>query len=440
MINRLRQAAPVGLSGLLCMLLGCGHSAPSSSAATGANEAAPEKATSPGRRELARAQAARPTELKLFSEGVRLLHLGPDHYPGAVQKFEAALRSDPHLFEAHHNLGLIALHSGNHDRAIAELQAAFAGAMAHSQNLAAAQAVVAAAAKKAGATTAGAPAPGGVPAPGSPGQAGQSGAGEPVGISPQATSSLRALVEAYRRAGRFAEARSLLLKQLERSPDDASLRLEYARLLRDANYGSEALEEVRKVLRKDARNAEAYNALGLVYYKLNKLDLAEIALRKAAELAPQRAFVWNNLGLVAFGRNQMEEAFALFDKASRLEPKDVQAHLNKTVVYLDAGDYTRAQSEAQKTLSIAPEQADALVALGVACRGLGKHILAQRAYVRALELIPGHPAALYNLGILFMDHKRDPAQAKAYLKRFLASAPSQDPKRSDAQMRLKELK
>ena len=98
----------------------------------------------------------------------------------------------------------------------------------------------------------------------------------------------------------------------------------------------------------------AYNSLGLIYYKMEKLELAETALRKALDLDAKSAFVWNNLGLVAFERGHDQEAFLNFQKASELDPKYVEARLNKAVVFMDCGDYKHARAELQRAVESIP--------------------------------------------------------------------------------------
>ena len=145
---------------------------------------------------------------------------------------------------------------------------------------------------------------------------------------------------------------------------------------------------------------------------MNKLELAETALRKALELDGQSAFVWNNMGLVAFARGRDQEAFLNFQKASELDPKYVEARLNKAVIFMDCGDYKHARTELQRAVDASPGDADAdtYVALGVAARGDAKWDESRRAYETALELEPEHAPALYDLGILYMEFDKDPRE------------------------------
>jgi Flp pilus assembly protein TadD len=213
--------------------------------------------------------------------------------------------------------------------------------------------------------------------------------------------------------------------------------------LREAGKTAEALDEVRALLAKDSKNAGAFNALGLVYYRMDKLALAESAFRRAIELDPRAkttAAVWNNLGLVALGKGRDQEAFAAFAQAAELDHGNREAHVNQALVYLDCGDYTRAERELRRALDIDGDDPDALVALGVALRGLKRFDDARAAYERALTLRPEHPPALYDLGVLYMDFQQDKAKARESLARYRKLAAPGDPKRADAIARLRELR
>jgi len=324
-----------------------------------------------------------------FDEGVRVMKLGRKHYKQARESFTKATQIDGRLFEAWHDLGVIETALGNYDKAVDDFERA-------------------------------------------------------MNIQPGSRKTVLAYGESLRRAHRPKKAAGVYAKWLTSDANDAEMRARYGQVLREAGDLEEALEQARLLLSYGGENTAqtviAYNALGLTYYKMGKLDLAETALKKAADLDAKSAFVWNNLGLVAFDRGHDQEAFLDFQKASELDPKYVQARLNKAVVYLDCGDYKRARAELEKAVEIDPNDADAQVALGVAARGDGKLDLARKAYERALDIEPDYPPALYNLGVLYMDFDKDAVKAKDYLTQFTKNVDQTDPKRPDAEARLKELK
>jgi tetratricopeptide (TPR) repeat protein len=363
---------------LLCVvaLIGCSHKAAKPGAGANPIAVVALPKTTP------EAQAA-------FEEGVRVMKMGRKHYKEARKILTKATELDGRLFEAWHNLGVIETALGNFEIASDHFKRA-------------------------------------------------------LDIQPGARKTLLAYGESLRRAHLPKKSAGVYAKWLNSDPNDFEMRSRYGQVLREAGDLDESLEQARLLLGMAGENVGrtviAYNALALTYYKMGKYELSEAALKKASELDPKSAFVWNNLGLVAFERGHDQEAFLDFQKASELDPKYVQARLNKAVVYLDCGDYKKARHELEKAVEIDPNDAEAQVALGVASRGDGKFDHARKAYERALDIEPDYPPALYNLGVLYMDFDKDPKKAKDFLTQYTQAVGKDDPKRADAESRLKELK
>jgi tetratricopeptide (TPR) repeat protein len=334
---------------------------------------------------------ANPEAQSSFEEGVTVMKLGRKHYKDARKLFTKATQLDGKIFEAWHDLGVVETALGNYDKAVDDFEQA-------------------------------------------------------LKIQPGSRKTILAYGESLRRAHRPQKAAKVYAKWLDSDPNDVELRTRYGQVLREAGDLDESLEQARQVLAIGGSSGEnvaqtviAYNALGLTYYKMNKLDLAETAFRKASELDAKSAFVWNNLGLVAFDRGHDQEAFLNFQKASELDPKYVQARLNKAVVYLDCGDYKKARAELEEAVKIDPNDVEAQVALGVAARGDGKLDQARRAYERALDIEDDYAPALWNLGVLYMDFDKDKAKAKDFLTQYTQSGDATDAKKKEAAARLKEL-
>ncbi|MEP6654700.1 MAG: tetratricopeptide repeat protein, partial [Myxococcales bacterium] len=325
-----------------------------------------------------------------FDAALRALKLGKKHQGEARTHFRKATELDPMFFEAWHDLGWLDASRGNFARAATSFSKA-------------------------------------------------------LEIQPGSRETALALAESWRRAGSFKKAAKLYGERLAAQPGDVELRNRYIQVLRDAGELEEAMIQTKIALGQAgesvAQTVLAYNSLGLIYYKMNKLELAETALRKALGLDGQSAFVWNNLGLVAFARGRDQEAFLNFQKASDLDPKYVEARLNKAVIFMDCGDYKHARLELQRAVDASPGDADAdtYVALGVAARGDAKWDESRRAYETALELEPEHAPALYDLGILYMEFDKDPVKARQSLAAFLEVADEDDPRRKDATERLNDL-
>ena len=350
--------------------------------------AAPRSAATPATAAVALPRVSGEAQAE-FDEGLRVMRTGRRHYKEARPHFVKATQLDGHFFEAWHDLGVVDAAVGNFEGAADSFRKA-------------------------------------------------------LDVQPGSRKTVLAYGETLRRGHQPKKAAKVYGQWLESNVGDGEIRARLGQVLREAGDLDSSLEQARILLGQAENNAVktviAYNALGLTYYKMGKLDLAETALRKALEIDSRSAFVWNNLGLVALERGHDQEAFLDFQKGSELDPKYVQARLNKAVVYLDCGDYKRARTELEKAVEIDPNDPEAQVALGVAARGDGKLDHARRAYERALDIEPDYPPALYNLGLLYMDFDKDKVKARDYLTQFAQAADAADPKRADAQARLQELR
>jgi len=323
-----------------------------------------------------------------FETALRILKQGKKFHAEARAHLRKATELDPKFFEAWHNLGLLDASRGSFAKAAASFQRA-------------------------------------------------------LDIQPGSPATDLALGETWRRAGFYKKATALYGERLTAQPGDTELRNRYIQVLRDGGDLQNALAQTKIALGQAGENVAqavfAYNSLGLIYYKMEKLDLAETALRKAVELDGNSAFVWNNLGLVAFARGRDQEAFLNFQKASELDPKYVEARLNKAVIFMDCGDYKHARTELQRAVDASPGDADAYVALGVAARGENNLDEARRAYEKALEIEPEHAAALFDLGIFYMEYDKDPDKARDYFSQLLDASDEDDARHKEAASRMKEL-
>jgi tetratricopeptide (TPR) repeat protein len=340
--------------------------------------------------------AAKPQARVHFEEGVHLMEV-PGGGEKAIAAFTRATKEDKNLFEAWHNRGIVEARLGRWESAADSLDRA-------------------------------------------------------LELQPGSRATVFALANVLLRARRAGEAVVLLERQLrgdeggsaEASADaraaNEEVRLFYVQALREAGKTSRALEEVEKVLARSGRSGRAFNALGLVYYRMDKPALAETALRRAAELDPKSAEIQNNLGLVALARGHDHDAFVAFDKAVALDDDFIEARLNKAAVLLDCGDYAHALPELEAAAKARPDDPDVLVALGVAQRGLGKPEDARRAYEGALAVAPEFPSAHFNLGVLFMDFLPDKKKAREHFQVYRKVAPSADTRQKEAESRLKELR
>ncbi|TMQ09976.1 MAG: tetratricopeptide repeat protein [Deltaproteobacteria bacterium] len=334
-----------------------------------------------------------PKAAKEFEGAMRAMRVGgPEAQDTAKARLRSAAELDPSLWEAWHDLGVIAYKDGDDDAAVD----AFGKALRLKQ--------------------------GHVP-------------------------SLLARAEANRRGGRRKDARAdyeaalKLTEEDDPNRKDAAARL--ASLLRDAGEFDDAVEVLRDTVRVSGANAKIYTELGLIYVAQKRLDLAQLVLAKAVELDAKDPAIYNAFAVLALRQGKAQEAFERFDQAVSLDPSYIDARFNKAAVLLDAGDYARAKTELATIVEKRPDDYAAGVALGVAQRGLKDFPEAKKTWDRVIREAPRRSTpradALFNAAILALDYMNDPAGGKVALERYLQEAPVSHAKRQAAEEKRKEL-
>jgi tetratricopeptide (TPR) repeat protein len=367
---------------LVGALAGCGGSA--TTTATGPTAARPASA---------KRDPINPKAAKEFEGAMRALRVGgPEAQNTAKERLKVALEADPTLWEAWHDLGVIAYKEGDDDAAVDAF-------------------------------------------------------GKALRLKANHTPSLLARAEANRRGGHRKEARAdyeAALKATEEDDPnrkDAAARL--ASLLRDAGEFDDAVDVLRNTVRVSGTNAKIYTELGLIYIAQKRFELAQLVLVKAGELDAKDPAIYNAFAVLALRQGKAQEAFERFDQAVSLDPSYIDARFNKAAVLLDAGDYTRAKTELTTIVDKRPDDYAAVVALGVAYRGLKAFADARTAWERVIKEAPRRSTAradaMFDVAILATDYMNDPVVGKAALERYLQEAPVGHAKRQAAEEKRKEL-
>jgi tetratricopeptide (TPR) repeat protein len=123
--------------------------------------------------------------------------------------------------------------------------------------------------------------------------------------------------------------------------------------MRSAHWGEieEARPRLEEALRRGARDAETWHALGLVRLHLNDYEGAAQAYRSGAEADPKDASCW--LGLASVGVAQGDAALALtaYDQVLARSPRFAAAELGRAWALTQLG----RRDEAERALDLAQE-------------------------------------------------------------------------------------
>jgi Flp pilus assembly protein TadD len=84
----------------------------------------------------------------------------------------------------------------------------------------------------------------------------------------------------------------------------------------------EAAQMITKAVQADPTNGAYLDSLGWVYFKLNRLDLAEVYLKKAIIFVNNDSSMHDHLGDLYYRTNRFEEARAEWTKSLQLATAD----------------------------------------------------------------------------------------------------------------------
>lgn len=164
--------------------------------------------------------------------------------------------------------------------------------------------------------------------------------------------------------GAAAQARPIIETLLRQGQADSDLALNYAMALSDLGMAEDAVGLLERLTQAEPGNASAWNALGVAYWKLERLDEAGKALARAYELAPEDGHVLKNHGALLL-KKSVSDARPILAKAAELLPNDQSALYNLGLCLHRAGDFEKAFGFLGRAVEAAPYSA-----LAETCREL----------------------------------------------------------------------
>lgn len=242
----------------------------------------------------------------------------------------------------------------------------------------------------------------------------------------------------FLRAGRLAEAESILRQVLGFSPDNAAALHSLALIAQRIGRHEEAADLIRRAIMVDPSAPEYHANLGLSLRSLGRQEEAAAAFREAIRLRPDLATAHMNLGVVLYDQKKLPDAAIEFREAIRLAPNEPWAYLNlaKTLRLQDRLD--EAETACRQALAVAPNSAHAYNMLGSCLREAGRIREAVECFQKAVAFDPGLRIAHSNLCYaLYFDPHATPGQILdehlRWARRFadplapLARPPENDP-------------
>lgn len=167
----------------------------------------------------------------------------------------------------------------------------------------------------------------------------------------------------------------------------------------------------------------AYNNLGNAMLEKGDLSAAEVNLRRAVELQPNRAETYVALGLVSAKKGDLHEATEEYRKALAIKPDLSVAHSNLAAAFLQMDLFQEAEKHCRQALDINPDSGAAYVNLGLLKKKSGNLVEAIGFYRKALETEPYLAEAHHNLAVA-LDTQGNQAEATAHYRQAAALSPN----------------
>ena len=276
------------------------------------------------------------------------------------------------------------------------------------------------------------------------------------------------LGEAYRKAGRPADAVPLFEQALRRKPDFAFAQRRLGEALAAAGEDVRAEKELRKAAAMTPADADALRELGLLYArqgrfnealettdaalriddempalhntrggalaKLGQADEAQAAYRKALRLQPDLAEAAYNLGNLLAAAGNLEEAEFQWRRAIGQDPANALARYNYAVLLAQHDRLAEAEALLREAVAAQPDLAPAQTLLGDLLAASGKSREALPHYAKSVESDPDSVDARWGLAVARLS-QGDAARARHDIEAVLAL----DPNHFDAHLALGQL-
>jgi tetratricopeptide (TPR) repeat protein len=203
--------------------------------------------------------------------------------------------------------------------------------------------------------------------------------------------------------GRYAEAADLARKMTERYPLHPYGWKALGAGYRQTGQNADALIAMKKAAELAPDDIESHNNLGNLLRESGFFAEALTSFRRVIEINSDNTDAHCNLGVTLRQLGHLNEAEASYRRALQINPLFAEAHNNLGNTLKDLGRLHEAEACYRQALKIKPDYANAHNNLGATLRELGKMDEAVACYRRALQLNPAYAEAHSNLGFALRD-------------------------------------
>jgi tetratricopeptide (TPR) repeat protein len=211
-----------------------------------------------------------------------------------------------------------------------------------------------------------------------------------------------ALGTALQHQRRVEEALKAFDKAASLEPENALHWKNLGAVLIDLDRPDEALLSLRRALDLQAGYVEAANLSGLLLYRQNRFAEALESFNSSLDARPNQADALHMRALVFQKLGRLEEAAADGLRSQMLDPANIDTHNNLGYVLHKLGRYDEASACYERALSLGPDHVVTLKNKADLLADFLRFDEAMECYESARALAPDDPITLWNMALIHM--------------------------------------
>jgi tetratricopeptide (TPR) repeat protein len=188
-----------------------------------------------------------------------------------------------------------------------------------------------------------------------------------------------------------------------------------------------AIEEYKKALKADEKNAVVHLALAAAYIKKKDIPQAIQEVNRSIAIEPEAVEPHAILALLYFSQDNLPEAGKEYEKALRnaakLEPKNISVFKSLGILYLQQKNYKAAEDSFKYIINIAEDDFEAHFFLANSLDEQKERPAAEKELALVLKLNPAYHQALNYLGYLYVEENKSLGEAERMIKKALELDP-----------------
>jgi len=244
-----------------------------------------------------------------------------------------------------------------------------------------------------------------------------------LSLSPQDVTLSLHLANILKAAGHIEEASKVLHEAILSTPNFAALHHNLGTVYFSQKEWKKAISEFEIAIDLQTNYVDAYYHLGLSYHKLGQLAEAKNAYEAVLLLASEHPGALFQLGCFYMQKESYQQAVAYFLQIVTRYPYHFESLSNLATCYVNIGALSQAKLYYLKAMETTANDTQVLYNLAVVSMQEGNIIDASDYYQKLLMIDPNLFAAHHNLAVIYMTMKND-HEAKKHFREALRLQPN----------------